>query len=258
MQVITKLKQTIDNLLPAQTPPDTHPSLPLDLGTCSDGLPVRVDLGDNNLRPLLVLSSQPNELKEFTGHILHNLVTAYAEGQAEVALLKRRSSNFAPLIQAAQEKGLLVNLAESSPRLDWEFLIELARRAEARYQQPEDPMSPILVLIEDLSFIRHAAHDIQWSFEWLLQYGAQVLVHVITAVNCEDGLQMARWLRFFTTRLFGTLTTEQQHHFNLHTDIPAAPPAIRYNGTTFAVWNHNHWLFFLLKNPPTTIQEIDP
>lgn len=258
MQMLTKLKVAIDNLLPAQTSARQQPSLPLDLGTCSDGLPVRVDLGDSNLRPLLVLSSQPAELKEFTGHLLHNLVAGHEEGEIEVALLKRRSSHFSTLIQAAQDKGLLISLAESSPRLDWEFLIELARRAEARYQLPEEIMPPILVLIEDLSFIRHAAHDIQWSFEWLLQYGAPVYVHVIAAVDCEDGAQMARWLRFFTTRLLGTLTAEQQHHFNLHSDLPVAPPTIRYNGTTFAVWNNNHWLFFLLKNPPPIIQEIDP
>lgn len=223
--------------------------VPLNLGECSDGLPVRIDLNDPALEPIIALSNEVNELQEWIEMILHHLTEQRSEGEIEIALLKRRSTNLHLVSKAAEDKGLMINLHEMNPRREWEFLFELAQRAEQRFNNQEVDAPPVLILIEDLTFLKFASPDLQLTFEWLLQFGHEVGIQTIAAITCEDGYSTGRWMRYFPTRLFGSVGLEDDYHFNFYDTIPPVPQKIRYAGTTFAVWNNTHWLFFLLKNP---------
>ncbi|MEE4195686.1 MAG: hypothetical protein V2J07_10860, partial [Anaerolineae bacterium] len=226
--------------------------VPLNLGVCSDGLPVRIDLNDPELEPIVAISNEVHELQQWIEHILHGLTEQRQEGEIEIALLKRRSTNLHLVTKAAEEKGLIINVHEMNPRTEWQFLFELAQRAEQRFNQQESDAPPVLILIEDLTFLKFASPDLQLTFEWLLQYGHEVGIQTMAAITCEEGYSTGRWLRYFPTRLFGSVGLEDDYHFNYYDSIPPVPQKLRYAGTTFAVWNHTHWLFFLLKNPQET------
>lgn len=223
--------------------------VPLNLGEASDGLPVRIDLNDPQLEPMIAFSNEVTELQQLVTHILHQLSEQRSEGEIEIALLKRRSTNLEHVIKAAEDKGLLINRFEMNPRREWEFLYEIAQRAEQRFTHPQQDIVPVLLLIEDLTFLKFASPDLQLTFEWLLQVGHEVGIQVIAAISCKDGYSTGRWLRYFPTRLFGKIALEDDYHFNYYDKIPPVPQKIRYAGTTFAVWNGSHWLFFVLENP---------
>lgn len=226
--------------------------VPLNLGVCSDGLPVRIDLNDPELDPMLAISNEVKDIQQWVEHILHGLTEQRNEGEIEIALLKRRSTNLSVVCKAAEEKGILINLHEMSPRNPWEYLYEVAQRAEQRFEHREQEAPPLVLLIEDLTFLKFAPPDLQLTFEWLLQFGHEVGIQTIAAITCEDGYSASRWLRYFPTRIFGSVNLEDDQHFNYYDTIPPVPQKIRYTGTTFAVWNNTHWLFFALKNPQET------
>ena len=275
---LTEIKQNIQNRIPEEIQQFFQPDpgmeeeyiddyqpddfahrkvVPLNLGECSDGLPVRIDLNDPQLEPIIAFSNEVSDLQQFITHILHQLTEQRSEGEIEIALLKRRSTNLAQVVKAAEAKGLLINLYEMNPRHELEFLYEIADRTEQRFNHPEPNEAPILILVEDLTFLKFASPDLQLTFEWLVQEGHEVGVQVIAAITCEDGYSTGRWLRYFPTRLFGKIALEDDYHFNYFDKIPPVPQKILYAGTTFAVWNSTHWLFFLLQNPqkPETKQE---
>ena len=253
-----KIPNEMQNLFETVNSPSTRKAdfphrkvVPLNLGVCSDNLPVRIDLNDPEFTPMLAISNEVKELQQWTEHILGSLTDQRAEGEVEVALLKRRSTNLDTVIKAAEEKGILISLYEMSPRREWEFLFEVAQRAEQRFQHRGEDSPPLLLMVEDLTFLKYSSPDLQLTFEWLLQFGHEVGIQTIAAVTCEDGYSMGRWLRYFPARVFGSINQQDDLHFNYADPIPPVPRKIRYDGTTFAVWNGTSWLFFALKNPGT-------
>lgn len=229
--------------------------LPITLGTCADGTPVRIDVNDPELQPMALISNSNDENTQLFGQILRNIMDEYDASDVQFALLKRRSSQWTGVLAEAEERGISLGVDTISPRSEWEFLYQASEMAEQRHQGQEALTPPLVILIEDLSVLAHASSDFRLNFEWLCMYGPAVGVHLLAAITTEDALKLGRWLRYFPVRLLGSMSAVYGQRFGLHSALPPVPRSLRGNGlipgagTVFAVWSGTDWLYFSLPRP---------
>ena len=265
MNIFQKLIERIPNPYETQTETEQSPHsilstrdvVPLTLGLCEDGLPVRIDLNDPELQPIALISDNAQDNTLLFGHILGDLLSEHNADDVQFALLKRRESHWQEQLAAAEERGLMLSLDSINPRREWEFLYQAAEIAEQRHNGDEDIHPPLLILIEDLAVLAHSSSDFRLNFEWLCLYGPPVGLHLMAALTTQDALQLGRWLRYFPVRMLGPLSPAHGERFGLHGALPASPRSGRFtrsqgnsegSGTTFAVWSTTEWLYFRL-NP---------
>ncbi|NSW53362.1 MAG: hypothetical protein HPY85_12730 [Anaerolineae bacterium] len=244
--------------------------VPLTLGMCADGLPVRIDLADPELQPIAVISDDAQDNTLLFRHVIASLLADFQAEDVQFALLKRRATHFPDLLAAAEERGLMLSLDSIHPRREWEFLYQAAELAEQRHQGVEECRPPLVILVEDLSILGQASSDFRLNFEWLCLYGPAVGVQVVCALTSQDALRMGRWLRYFPVRILGPVSSAYSQRFGLHDPLPPLPRGTRFakaqgaegaGGTVFAVWSSTEWLYFHLnreRNRSQAAQEILP
>lgn len=268
-KLIEKVPNPFDSAADLQEPPrsilSSRDVVPLTLGLCEDGLPVRIDLNDPELQPIAVISDDAQDNTLFFRHLLEQLLTDYGADDVQFALLKRRSSHFPELLSAAEERGLMLSLDSVHPRREWEFLYQAAEIAEQRHQGQEEIAPPLLILIEDLSILGQASSDFRLNFEWLCMYGPAVGVQVVVALSSQDALRMGRWLRYFPVRILGPVSAADSQRFGLHTPLPPLPRGSHLTklqnretagGTHFAVWSNTEWLYFRIQSQESQSQTV--
>lgn len=278
MNIFQKLIEKVPNPFdePIETQEQPRPILssrdvvPLTMGMCADGLPVRIDLADPELQPMAVISDDAKDNSLLIRHILESLLADHSAESVQFALLKQRGTHFPELLSVAEERGLMLSLDSINPRREWEFLYQVSEIAEQRHQGVEDCNPPILILMEDLSVLRQASSDFRLNFEWLCLYGPAVGVQIIAALTSENALRMGRWLRYFPVRMLGPIAPVHSQRFGLHAPLPPMPSSSRFarakgddagTGIYFAVWSNTEWLYFQVKAEDSrsqAVQDIRP
>ena len=256
-KLIEKVPQYSDTTLETealpQSPLSSRAVVPLTLGICDDGLPVRIDLNDPELQPIAVISEDGENNGRLFRHIIASILADHSAEDVQFALLKKRGTHFPELLSAAEERGLMLSLDSVHPRREWEFLYQAAEIAEQRHQGVEECSPPILILIEDAAVLGRASSDFRLNFEWLCMYGPMVGIQIMVAAASEDALGLGRWLRYFPVRILGPLSPDHGQRFGLHGPLPPMPRNRRlaqsqgengHAGTTFAVWSVTEWLYF--------------
>jgi hypothetical protein len=271
-KLIDKVPQFNEPYIETEVPPrsvlSSRDVVPLTLGLCEDGLPVRIDLNDPELQPIAVISDDAQDNAHLIRHIVASLLADHSAENVQFALLKQRGTHFPELLSAAEERGLMLSLDSIHPRREWEFLYQAAEIAEQRHQGIEDCSPPLLILMEDLSVLAHASSDFRLNFEWLCLYGPAVGVQIVAALTSQEALVMGRWLRYFPVRMLGPMSSLHSQRLGLHAPLPPQPRSRRLArsqgekssaGTYFAVWSTTEWLYFLV-NPEEShdqpVQEI--
>jgi len=221
---------------------DLHKDTPshiLGLGTCDDGLPVFFDLRDPRPGALLLIGDSATGKTPL-------LRTMLASGLAWKSPLEL---NFA-VVTARPEDYSVESQQSSYSRGVWDpfsiqtahELVGLAELTEQRLAKPSSDITPILLILEDLSTLRQLDSGARLNLEWLFQNGPAAGVWPVATLRTADALAMSRTAHYFGTHLLGKMSRLAAHRLaygaNLNTEAlqPGRQFAVKLNRSFLKFW----------------------
>jgi hypothetical protein len=184
------------------------------LGTAQDGLPLVLDLTDARVGPLLVLGD-PGCGK--TGLLQMLLYSALQGGHIEALVISCQPQEFAHLAALPGLLGAYHPDDEDLPR-------QLYRHLAALDQPPTRSLPrdlPLLVVLDDLSFIHSTRFEVRTSLEAAFRRGPAVHIWPMASLSTSGALMLGRWTRYFRTRLVGRMSSAAARRLGLHPGLSA-------------------------------------
>ena len=217
----------------------TTPSHILGLGTCEDGLPVFFDLRDPRPGALLLVGDPGAGKTALLRAMLSSGLAWNSPLELNFAVVTENHQEFAA---EAQRSGYCRGVWNPREQQTSAELISLAELAEQRISHPSTDITPILLMLDDLAFMRDLDSDARLNLEWLVQNGPAAGVWPVATLRTADALAMSRTAHYFSTHLLGRMSRLAAHRLAygaaLNTEAlhPGRQFAVQINRTFLKFW----------------------
>jgi hypothetical protein len=212
------------------------------LGVCEDSMPVLFDLNDPQPGSLLVIAEQEAGKTNLLQTLLKLLVQYNSPEQVRFMLITNQMAKWGIMAGQYKRSGHCLSAWQAEQAGLAEAVFELADKIEKRAAGSESGPA-VLLVIDDLSFVRQADLDLQLTLEWILKNGPQVGVWPLVSVRPDQAAAMGRWVSKFRTRIIGKMGAASSDRFGLYRGSGAER---FFAGRQFAIWVQQKWLKFWL------------
>jgi hypothetical protein len=210
------------------------------IGMSADGSPVLFDLSDPSLGAILVLAEHNESSLAFLRLILHSAMNVHAPFKTLIISSQPDiwEVEVKPFISAGKCLGCYgVDDSQSGA-----WVMRLAKRVEQRYKGRRNG-APVIMLVDDLSFLTRADSDVRLNFEWLLSNGPQMGVWIVVALTTSNAMLVGRWVRFFHTRILGKMPAKAALRLGMYAGLQSDRLVEQRQ---YAVHIQDTWLTFWL------------
>ncbi len=212
-------------------PPDTAL-----LGICEDALPILIDLKDQNLSPLVILGEEGCHKTSLIQVFLESALSCSSEETIQFLILTNQTAFYERLVE--KHASHCLGLYEPNDSRAEKALQSLAERLGEAGLAPRDIA---MVFLDDLSTIRTASSNFRNILEDILREGAAANIWLVATMSAVEALKSGRWLRFFRTRILGTMPLREAQRLGLHPGLDSHSLSSNYQYVVFA---QRHWLKF--------------
>jgi len=209
------------------------PQTALLLGLAEDGLPVLLDLYDPIPGPILVIADQASGKTDLLQMVARAAEVSHIPSDVQSGIITQYPDEWKNF-QGNQSMVGIYSTQEEATRELLQSLVTWAHNNKGEGQS-------ILLLIDDLEAITKLDQQTEQNLRWLLLRGPSRRVWPIVTVNASRARDMATWLEFFRTRLFGHIHDADDSHFI------ANDPNKVFDGlaaSQFTMREGNNWLNF--------------
>ncbi|NPV55489.1 MAG: hypothetical protein HPY76_02290 [Anaerolineae bacterium] len=216
------------------------------LGVCEDGIPLLLDMHDPSPGSLLAIGESLAEVRGVLAQVAASVCLTSSCHQVQVTVISNDVPAWQKALAGAVAPTHMRGIHSPFSLEAREKVLELARlgnsRLLGRLRQP-----PILLVLDDLSWVRDADHEVQVYLRWLLQNGPEHMIWLLASLQEWAALEMHSWLPHFGTRVFGGV----QHALAKQLDAPSSMiyGTARTNGV-FEVKAQEGWTRFMLADLP--------
>lgn len=188
------------------------------LGTCNDGIPLLFDLKDESAGPLVVISNDKVGSLNLFQTMLHSLMAFNNCHEVKFSILSSELHQWQTIMALGKQNGQLKAVYPFSERGASEEIIKLAELAENRLNGRQTGF-PVLLVIDNLEYIRILDMDARLNLEWLLHNGSKAGIWPITSIIASEAEKMSRWLTNFKTRFLGYMRNEISERLSIYGDV---------------------------------------
>jgi hypothetical protein len=193
---------TLSSVL-ADTSPLPHTAL--FLGLAEDELPVLLDLYDPVPGPILIVADESSEKTSFLQMIARSTELMHDPSDVQSGVITPHADEWKNFQGNQSVLGVYSTLGDSAR--------ELLQSLVSWAHNNKDKKQTILLLIDDLEAVTRLGQEAEQSLRWLLLRGPSRRVWPIVTLNAGHARNVAAWLEFFRTRLFGSIRDEDISHF---------------------------------------------
>jgi len=206
------------------------------LGVCEDGLPVLADLSDQNISPIVILGDKGCGKSSLMLEFLVSALHWSPDPTIQFLVISDQPELFERYCQEYTSSCL--GLFKPFDLQVEEALFILTERIE---EAGLSPKATVLVFVDNLSMVRTASSDFRNRLEQILREGAAANIWLIAELSTDEALKMGRWLRYFRTRVLGTMLPQAFRRLGLHSGLDIQ---ILSSSHQFAVFTQEQWLKF--------------
>lgn len=206
------------------------------LGVAADGLPVLLNLHDPHPGPLLITGDAGSGKTAFLQNIAHSMAQTQRSSEVEFGVITNYPDEWGNTEATPHRVGVF-SIGHNSTR---EYVHSLAEWAHSN----KNTHQCILLLIDDLESMASFELEAIQDFRWLLLRGPARRVWPIITLNAARSGQVASWLEFFRTRIFGRIE-DGQVAAALGADKRSALDQL-VEGIQFSLPENANWLRFWL------------
>lgn len=210
------------------------------LGICADRLPVLFDFTDPRPGPLAVIANPRSGKTALIQTILETALSRDLSQSLRFLVISSRPEEYRRFtnlpFKAEQCLGVFKpDSAEAAGALN-DFVASIEYR-----RQGVEQARPLLVILDDLTFLRGASFELKTSIESLLKNGPAVQIWPLAAIASAQALESGRWLRHFHTRLIGNMANATAARLGAFAGVDSEGLIPRRQ---FAVYLGGKWLSF--------------
>ncbi len=229
---------TVKQMLGSIEPAPYHSIL---IGSCEDGLPFLLDLGQPAAGPLLVVGDKACGKTRQMKVMAESALCLASPREIQIGVITDEPEDWSDLFTPSQRSRQKLGVYSWADPEAARLIESLASLAEARLNGKRNGTS-VLFFVENLARIQDLDYRVQMAFHWLLENGAQCGIWVITSLLAKDAVELPFWVDIFRTRLFGKIetpeTAEQLSIFGGLDSIPLLP------GAEFCTWLGKEWMSY--------------
>lgn len=189
------------------------PSQIMLLGECRDGLPFLMEIGDPEIGAVLVECDQGCGKTHQMQVMVDSALLTHTPHEMQVLILTLNPTEWNRYKNHPQYAKQLIGVhAWYDPRVE-DRIKSLTELAEAR-RDGEQSGPSVLFILDDLNYVEDLSLEAQVNLRWLLAYGAQSNIWLVSSINAHLSQSFQYWIEPCRTRIFGrvesrTNTTNQ-------------------------------------------------
>lgn len=212
------------------------------LGKCSDGLPFLMELGAPELGAVLIGCDAGCGKTHQLQVMVDSAMRINPPNKVQVVVLSPNPDEWKSLQSDNKSKQYLRDILSWYAGKSEMIIEELTELAEDR-RQGKRWGADVLLILDDLKYVEDLGYEAQVNLHWLLEYGSQSGVWVISTVDADLADNFHYWIDTFRTRIIGRTGSPED----------AAVIAMRPNSKafelehgSFQVWTGSQWLTYQL------------
>lgn len=206
------------------------------LGVCEDGLPVLVDLNDQNTSPVAILGDGGCGKTSLMQGFLESALHWSPSSTIQFLIIAEKHEPFERYCEeyASNCLGLL---NPEDPQVEEALLVLTERIEETGFSS----QAITLVFVDDLAVVRTTSCYVRNRLEQIMHQGMKARIWLLATLSTANALEMGRWLRYFRTRVLGIMPPQAAIRLGLHPglNVQSLPPSRQ-----FAVFSQQQWLKF--------------
>jgi len=212
------------------------------MGQCSDGLPFLMELADPEIGAVLIGCEAGCGKTHQLQVMVDSALETNTPHELQVFILTKNTAEWDRLEQHPRYQKFIQGIhAWYDPRAE-EMIRTLTELAEAR-RESSTHHPAVLFILDDLNCVEDLSIEAQVNLHWLLAYGAQSDVWIISTINAGLVAANRYWVDVCRTRVLGkVVSSDVAETLSMRSDaqVSGMEPG------EFKVWIGTHWLSYRL------------
>lgn len=185
------------------------------LGTCDDGLPLFIDLGDASPGSLLIIGNEHENCIPFLRNILASTISLNHQNSLQCSVITPNIGNYSDLAQTEHMENLLSSYESSAHQHVVDLAILAEQRRSGRHIRPIH-----LLIIDDITeILKYQDFETANHLGWLASNGPKNSVWLVASI-AKSMLEKVdkKILRCFGTYIFNNMYLSPSHLINAYDD----------------------------------------
>ena len=230
---------TVESLIASVKPIPSHAIL---LGRCQDGLPFLMELGDPEIGAVLIGCEGGYGKTHQLQAMVDSAVKTHAPKEMQVLILTLNPMEWDRMKHNPQYRDYVLGIhAWYDPRVE-DQIQSLTALAEARRASGKGGPS-IMMILDDLNYVEDLSLEAQVNLRWLLAYGAQSGIWLVSTLNASLAQDYQYWIEPCRTRILGRVMTQENTRLlgiRSDSEVSSLSPG------EFKIWTGMSWMNYRL------------